>query len=129
MYTGCKASSLAKTKRDGMLKYAESQRISKGHAMSLSERIQPFSKGVRESVISMYCPDSMKELIKLSVPDQDCLKRPYLGRRQHMSLARQSRFQAFSLRDFLLHLDRIEELELNAYRYTQFMAEVLTTCY
>lgn len=48
----------------------------------VSERIPPFPKDVRETLIEEYCPSSLRpqiESIKSSKPNQDCLIRPYLG--------------------------------------------------
>ena len=45
----------------------------------VSERIPPFPKETRETIIEEYCHDSLRpkiELIKSSEPNQDCLIRP-----------------------------------------------------
>lgn len=89
----------------------------------VTQRIQPFGKTVREKIINSYCPEPLKAVIKASDPDQDCLIRPYLGRRRH--LEKRSRFHAFSLRNYALHADQIEELALDGIVYAQIMAETL----
>ena len=69
----------------------------------------------------------MQSKIKSSEPDQDCLIRPYLGRRRR--LERQSRFKGFSLRNYPLHTDQIEELGLPGELYAEIMAEALADIY
>ena len=93
----------------------------------ISDRIPPFSRELRSKIIDMYCPESLKSSIKSSKPDEDCLIRPYLGRRRR--LVEQSRFKAFSLRNFPLHVDQIEELGLNKMLYARIMAETLAHMY
>ena len=93
----------------------------------VSDRIPPFPQEVRDTIIDMYCPESLKLLIKSSAPDQDCLIRPYLGRRRRT--IRQSRFQGFSLRNYPLHVDQMEELALDMMTYAEIMAETLAHLY
>lgn len=93
----------------------------------ITERIPPLPKQVRDSIIDLYCPDSLKASAKVSDPDQDCLVRPYLGRRRR--LVKQSRFQAFSLRNYPLHVDQMEDLELDIRHYARLMAEALADLY
>ena len=93
----------------------------------VTQRIQPFGKTVRETIINLYCPESLKSVIKESDPDQDCLIRPYLGRRRQ--LEKKSKFHAFSLRNYGLHADQIEELALDSTAYAQVMAETLAILY
>ena len=96
----------------------------------ISERIPPFAKQVRDILIEQYCPDSLRpkiELIKSSDPNQDCLIRPYLGRRRR--LEKQSRYKSFSLRNYPLHIDQIEELKLDGKLYARIMAETLAYLY
>ena len=73
----------------------------------VTQRLQPFSKVVRDRIADLYCPDALKTRIKDSDPDQDCLIRPYLGRRRRSNKQTEQppRFQAFSLRNFPLHAD------------------------
>ena len=96
----------------------------------ISERIPPFTQQVRENLVQKYCPDSLRpniELIKSSEPNQDCLVRPYLGRRRR--LEKQSRYKSFSLRNYPLHIDQIEELSLDGKLYARLMAETLAHLY
>lgn len=91
-----------------------------------SERIPPISQDAREMLIDKYCPMSLMTEIKTSNVNEDCLIRPYLGRRRVRG-DRPSRFQAFSLRNFPLHIDQMEEMGLGAdiLKYAQLMAEAL----
>ena len=89
----------------------------------ITDRIPPFPKAVRDTIIDLYCPTSLKALLKTSDSDQDCLIRPYLGRRRRP--VTQSRFQTFSLRNHSLHMDQIEDLELDGAVYGRIMAETL----
>lgn len=106
-------------------KYPKEFQIS--YNVLLTERIPPFPKSVRETIINAYYPESLRSSIKSSEPDQDCLIRPYLGRRRR--LVKQSRFQAFSLRNYPLHIDQIEELGLDGVLYAKIMAETLANLY
>ena len=93
----------------------------------VSERILPFSSAIRDLLIERYCPQSLQTSIRLSEADRDCLIRPYLGRRRRS--ARKSQFQAFSLRNYPLHLDQMEELALDTTLYARRMAETLAILY
>ena len=93
----------------------------------VTDRIPPFPERVRNTIIDLYCPEPLKPAIKASTPDQDCLIRPYLGRRRR--LVSQSRFQAFSLRNYPLHIDQIEILGLDKTLYAEIMAETLAHVY
>ncbi|KAK9860817.1 hypothetical protein MYU51_006113 [Penicillium brevicompactum] len=96
----------------------------------LSQRIPPFPETTRRLLIGSYCPQKIKSQILNSEPDKDCLIRPYLGRRRTQRDNSTSRFTAFSLRNFPLHLDQMELLgitprEIN--QYAEVMAETLAT--
>jgi hypothetical protein len=96
----------------------------------ITERIPPFSKPAREMLIDRFCPPHLCEQIKASEPDRDCIVRLYLGRRRlPRPSKRPSHFSTFSLRNFPLHVDQVEELGLDAKRYARAMAEVLACCY
>lgn len=96
-----------------------------------SERIPPLPQNIREFLIDQYCPPSLSAEIKASDANQDCLVRLYLGRRRFAPTAtvsqrsRPSRLQAFSLRNFPLHVDQVEQLDINAEAYAETMAETL----
>mgnify|MGYP002718709102 FL=1 len=94
----------------------------------ISQRIPPFPETTRQLLISNYCPTKMTPQILKSEPDKDCLVRPYLGRRRTQRPHSTSRFTAFSLRNFPLHLDQMQSLgvttsEIN--QYARMMAETL----
>ncbi|KAL9111488.1 MAG: hypothetical protein Q9227_004166 [Pyrenula ochraceoflavens] len=93
----------------------------------ITERIPPLPQTVRERIIDLYCPEALRKVIKGSNSDEDCLIRPYLGRRRR--LEKQSRFHAFSLRNYPLHADQIEELGLDGPYYAEAMAEMLASMY
>ena len=94
----------------------------------ITERIPAFPQDIRNKIIDLYCPESLRSSIKKSEPDQDCLIRPYLGRRR-LGVSRQSRFKAFSLRNYPLHLDQLEDLYLDTPHYARVMAETLAQLY
>jgi Zinc finger protein len=75
-----------------------------------SQRIPFVPKPIREILIDKYCPSSLIPEIKASDTNKDCLIRPYLGRRRVMKAGNPSKFRAFSLRNFPLHIDQMEEL-------------------
>ncbi|KAL8769260.1 MAG: hypothetical protein Q9194_005496 [Teloschistes cf. exilis] len=92
-----------------------------------TERIQPFPEAVRRSIIDLYRPNRAKQTIKDSTSDQDCLIRPYLGRRRRGNP--NSTFQPFTLRNYPLHLDQIEDLSLDSLSMAGTMAETLANIY
>src|SRR5436190_20106741 len=94
-----------------------------------SERIPHVGQHIRELLIDMFCPPSLVAEIKASSANKDCLIRPYLGRRRVVQENPQpSGFKAFSLRNFPLHLDRMELLGISSGDtefYAKTMAEAL----
>ena len=84
-------------------------------------------RAVCQIIVDMYCPELLKSSILSSESDQDCLIRPYLGRRHR--LIRQSKFQAFTLQNFNLHANRIQGLALNGDLYAKIMAETFATLF
>ena len=117
----------------------------------VSEHIPPFSQRIREQLLDAFCPEqpiscscpkqtidcpcpkTLKEFVKTNPADEDCLVRPYLGRRRRHappksdSEERPTRFQRFSLRNYPLHIDQIETLGLDALAYAKTMASTLAT--
>ena len=85
-----------------------------------SERILPLAKPIRESLIDQYCPKHLVDEIKNSKSNKDCLVRLYLGKRRR---PQPSKF--FTLRNFCLYLDQMEELELDIIHIAHLMAEAL----
>ncbi|KAH0536254.1 hypothetical protein FGG08_006861 [Glutinoglossum americanum] len=94
-----------------------------------SERIPPLPQNIREFLIDEYCPTPLISEIKASDANQDCLIRPYLGRRRITPSNKDwpSRYKAFSLRNFPLHEDQMEDLGIGADITTcaEMMAETL----
>lgn len=94
----------------------------------LSQRIPPFPESTRQLLISSFCPTNITQQILNSEPDKDCLVRPYLGRRRRQRPQTMTRFTAFSLRNFPLHLDQMESLgvtTIEIHQYARVMAETL----
>ncbi|KAM3530923.1 hypothetical protein NHJ13051_001151 [Beauveria bassiana] len=91
----------------------------------LSERIPPMNLDVRELLSSHYCPIKHQAMqLARDKSNESCLVRPYLGRRRlEQSGGPKNRF--FSLRNFPLHVDRMEELELPVEAYATAMADAL----
>lgn len=96
-----------------------------------SERIPPLPQNIREFLIDEYCPSFLSSEIKASDANRDCIVRPYLGRRRFAPATtvnggnRPPRFSAFSLRNFPLHIDQMERLDIDAKVYAEIMAESL----
>lgn len=91
----------------------------------VSERIPAMSLAVRETLAKHYCPN--KELFLQMAQDksnESCLIRPYLGRRRPEQKAG-PRQRFFSLRNFPLHVDQMEELNLPCEEYALAMADAL----
>lgn len=91
----------------------------------ISEKIEPVSANSQKLLIGTYCPEEMRDDISASRQNQHCLVRIYLGRRRLLHQTRGKRF--FSLRNFPLHADQAEELDLPCERYAKAMAEALAT--
>ncbi|OTB03430.1 hypothetical protein M426DRAFT_60512 [Hypoxylon sp. CI-4A] len=89
----------------------------------ITQRIPPFARDVRNAVTGRYCPPSLAESIKADMNNHDCLIRPYLGRRKRGQ--QESRLRIFSLRNYPLHIDQIEELGLDPFAYSEVMAHAL----
>jgi hypothetical protein len=87
-----------------------------------TERILPLTKMIRESLIDMYCPSEHRAYFKADASNKDCLVRIYLGKRR---VPVSSKFKGFQLRNFQLHLDQIEELELDSGEFATCIAEAL----
>ncbi|KAK5230831.1 DNA polymerase zeta [Exophiala xenobiotica] len=89
-----------------------------------AERIPPLPQEVRNRLIDRYCPPASIATIKANDADRDCLVRPYLGRRKIQNEARRGR-NFFSLRNYPLHLNQAEDLDLPITMYAHAMAEML----
>ncbi|KAK8862850.1 zinc finger protein-domain-containing protein [Apiospora arundinis] len=96
----------------------------------ITERIPPMSESVRHRIIKKLCPQtatSLPEQIKADNKNYDCLVRPSLGRGKHGR--GRSRLSFFSLRNYPLHLDQMEELGLRPQNYSSAMAKALAFLY
>ncbi|KAH9904391.1 hypothetical protein F4778DRAFT_732310 [Xylariomycetidae sp. FL2044] len=89
----------------------------------ISERIFPLPKLIRESLIDIFCPDSLKDEAKTSRENKSCLVRLYLGVKRPSLITT----GGFTLRNFELTLDRIIHLGLDAEAFASAMAESLAT--
>lgn len=91
-----------------------------------SERIPPLPRIGREALIDLYFPASQppsrKIEAKQSQANKSCLARVYLGKRRDAS-RRPS--QMFTLVNFNLHVDQMEELQLETEAYAMDMADAL----
>lgn len=92
-----------------------------------SERIPPLPQLIRERLIDKYCPPALIDKIKTSDSNRSCLVRPYLGRRRQGAERSEGtkRLQVFSLKNFPLHLDQMEQLDLPITSYAEIMADAL----
>ena len=92
----------------------------------ISEKIKPVSLASRKCLVDKYCPAELRQEISQSRKNQHCIIRIYLGRRRLMHHT-QRPIKFFSLRNFPLHSDQAEELNLPCEIYTKGMAEALAT--
>ncbi|KPM45573.1 hypothetical protein AK830_g969 [Neonectria ditissima] len=84
------------------------------------ERIFPLPRPVRHALIEKYCPIIAQEKMKDSEANKDCLIRPCLGRLKYGSSG-----QFFSLRNFKLHSNQIQELQLEVSELETAMGHAL----
>ena len=92
----------------------------------VTERILPLPKIIREALIDLCfppsLPTSLREEAKESPGNKACLARVYLGKRRDLGW-RPSLF--FTLQNFNLHLDQMEELDLDVRTFATEMADAL----
>ncbi|CEL09616.1 hypothetical protein ASPCAL12749 [Aspergillus calidoustus] len=97
--------------------------------MTEMQRIPPVSETTRNLLIAKYCPARLKSQITKSETNRDCLIRPYLGRRRIQRASETPRSRGFfSLRNYPLHLDQMEEIgipEEDIMGYSRTMADTL----
>ncbi|KAK7915241.1 hypothetical protein PG985_012944 [Apiospora marii] len=87
----------------------------------ISQRIPPLSKTIRDILCDKYCPPRFLNQIKADPRSVDCMIRPYLGRRRGpASSGRQSKFQSFSLRNHVVSVDQMDDLEITAEMKEQY---------
>ncbi|KAI1173522.1 zinc finger protein-domain-containing protein [Nemania sp. FL0916] len=89
----------------------------------LTERIHPVPETIRHHLVKRFFPRKLAHDINADPNNHDCLIRPYLGKRRR--LYSKSVLSSYSLRNFPLHLDQIEELGLDAFVYSHCMAQAL----
>lgn len=91
----------------------------------LTDRILPLGREAREKLIDTFCPEEIKDMVKHNRQDEDCLIRPYIGRRTRK--ATPSKF--FTLRNKPLCINQMESIKLPIEKYTRAMAEALAVIY
>ncbi|KXH62904.1 hypothetical protein CNYM01_01972 [Colletotrichum nymphaeae SA-01] len=94
----------------------------------ISEKIPPLSRDVRKLLAQKFHPDVNPDEIADSSTNSHCLARPYLGRRKLRNADTNQdrpRLRFFSLRNFPLHVDQMETLNLDLEGYAVAMAEAL----
>ncbi|KAL6793047.1 zinc finger domain-containing protein [Trichoderma sp. SZMC 28012] len=98
----------------------------------VSEKIIPVSTSIRRLLVQKLRPDVNVEDVINSQSNEHCLIRPYLGRRRYrrseadpVTGQPRQRLRAFSLRNFPLHLDQMEQLGIDAGHYAIGMADAL----
>ncbi|KAL6832012.1 zinc finger domain-containing protein [Trichoderma camerunense] len=98
----------------------------------VSEKIIPVSTSIRRLLVQNLRPDVKVEDVINSQSNEHCLIRLYLGRRRYRRSEAQpatgetrQRLRAFSLRNFPLHLDQMEQLGIDAGDYAMAMADAL----
>ncbi|KAL6886070.1 zinc finger domain-containing protein [Trichoderma evansii] len=96
----------------------------------VSEKIIPVQASTRRLLIRKFHPDLDEEGAMNSPSNEHCLIRPYLGRRRYRKPETETqpsgkRLRAFSLRNFPLHLDQMEQLGVDPNEYAIAMADAL----
>ncbi|MCJ1370563.1 hypothetical protein MMC20_001776 [Loxospora ochrophaea] len=86
-----------------------------------SERIPPLPEVVQKALIDEYCPPIGRAEARALRANKDCLVRLYLGSRRDRSWT--PRF--FSLRNYCLHVDQMEDLGLDVQAFASAIAEAL----
>ncbi|KAM0284413.1 hypothetical protein ACHAQH_001989 [Verticillium albo-atrum] len=88
------------------------------------EPIFPLPQPARHALIEKFCVERQQSKLKNSRPDKDCLVRPLLGRLKYGS---GSLF--FSLRNFQLHANQVEALEMEVADIVKSMARAVALCH
>lgn len=92
----------------------------------VSERIPSMPQASRSLLIETYCPPPLRDQITADENNHDCIIRPYLGRRRRQRPGgSQSRFAAFTFRNYPLNADQMEDMGLDLPRYARAMADAL----
>ncbi|QDS67588.1 hypothetical protein FKW77_003676 [Venturia effusa] len=96
----------------------------------VTSRIYPIPKVVRAALVEVYAPlmfrseESKKEFLGRE-EQTDCLVRIYLGRRLGKGEKRPLSNEKFTLRNFPLHVNEMEDLGLDTQHYSKIMARSL----
>ncbi|KAE9993384.1 hypothetical protein EG327_005371 [Venturia inaequalis] len=95
-----------------------------------TSRIYPIPEVVRAALVDVYAPRSLQEKeAKQKFLDKeqqaDCLVRIYLGRRLAKGEERPLSNENFTLRNFPLHVNEMEDLGLDTHQYAKIMARSL----
>ncbi|RAH59513.1 hypothetical protein BO85DRAFT_467281 [Aspergillus piperis CBS 112811] len=88
------------------------------------ERIMPLPQPVRHALIDIFCNPNNAQVAKSDPLNKDCLIRLLLGRKRFGS-SRPGRSMSFSLRNYKLHVDQIQDIKLDADEYARGMADAL----
>lgn len=91
-------------------------------ALFFTQRILPLPKPIRFAIIDTYFPEQIRLNAKLSQANKDCLVRIYLGKRRDPNRRKPLRA---SLRNYNMHLDQMEELEMDIIQFATVMAKGL----
>lgn len=94
----------------------------------INERIMPMPHQVRELLTQRYWSGGNGAEMAAAKANESCLIRAYLGRRTLLNgqgRQRPNGLQFFSLRNFPLHVDQMEELALPMSSYATAMADAL----
>ncbi|TKA59148.1 hypothetical protein B0A55_11931 [Friedmanniomyces simplex] len=90
------------------------------------ERILPLPRGIRDLLVDRYCPEGFREEARQIRANEDCLARVYLGKRRPRRQEEGRRpAKRFSLRNFNLCLDQMEELGIDPVPFATTMAKAL----
>ncbi|KAK3117225.1 hypothetical protein LTR53_001652 [Teratosphaeriaceae sp. CCFEE 6253] len=88
----------------------------------ISDRIPPLPKPIRDCLINLYCPAVFREQMRTADAYNACLARVYLGAR---SDPRPKQLNLFKLRNFPLHVDQLEAVDVDRTPYAVAMARTL----
>ncbi|KGO77594.1 Protein of unknown function DUF3669, zinc finger protein [Penicillium italicum] len=88
------------------------------------ERIFPLPEKIRHALIDAFCNPANASKAKTDPANKDCLVRVLLGRRR-FGASRPGGGKFFSLRNYKLHVDQVQELDLDAEEYARSMADAL----
>ncbi|CAI6097593.1 unnamed protein product [Clonostachys chloroleuca] len=86
------------------------------------ERIMPLPKLIRDNLIKLYFKPENRRKALADKANNNCLCRPYLGRRSSEIAPEKRENELQTLRNFPLYLDQLEELEMEPLTIAQDMA-------